>query len=561
VQVRAAPQRFSTEPGAPAKIKRMTRTGAEYLASLRDGREVWLDGERITDVTAHPAFRNTIRSVAHLYDMTHDNRYRDLLTYESPTTGERVSRGYQIPRSYEDLVARRKAIKLWAEASYGFMGRSPDYMASAITGFASAPEVFARGGPECAENLLRHYEYMRDNDLYQAHTIVNPQIDRTRTAAEQEEPDLYVKVVDERDDGFVVRGAKMVGTAALFGDEILVGTIEPLGKHDRDYAVAFSVPFNTPGVKVLSRTSYERQAKSVFDYPFSSRFDENDSLMIYENVLVPYERCFVYKDVETCYRQWWDTPAFIHFVHHGATRFWTKLELLVGVALKIAKANNTYKLPAVQMQLGRLMSYVGVAKAIVMAAEADYETIPNGSGVVHPNREICFCQRVWAPAVYPRVLEEIKTLAGGGLIQLPSSYKDILDPEIGPLVKRYVRSPGYPAEDRIKLLKLAWDLLGSEFAMRHEQYERFYHGAPHAYLPAALRESHPEVCEWLVDAALQSYSIEDAIAAVASDEPFVSRDVPFSDSVVRTGAAEGPGLGIGVQAEATTIVRSSPLWQ
>ena len=207
----------------------MTRTGAEYVASLRDGREVWIDGERVADMTTHPAFRNTVQSIAHLYDMTHDPALADVLTYPSPATGEPVGRGYQIPVSRQDLVraARPRA--------RGRRRRSATSAAAPTTwpptGPASPPRpVFARGGQQRADNLLAYYAYMRDNDLYQSHTIVNPQIDRSKPAAEQEEPFLYVGVTEERDDGIVVRGAKMVGTAALFGDEMFVGTIEPLGR-------------------------------------------------------------------------------------------------------------------------------------------------------------------------------------------------------------------------------------------------------------------------------------------------------------------------------------------
>lgn len=535
----------------------MTRTGEEYLDSLRDGREVWINGGRVTDVTEHPAFRNTARSIAQLYDMTHDERFRDVLTYETEN-GARASRGYQIPYSYEDLVARRKAIKTWSEANFGFLGRSPDYMASSMAGFATAPEVFARNGADRAENLMNHYRFMRDNDLYQSHTIVNPQIDRTKSASEQEEPFLYLGIVDEKDDGIIVRGAKMVGTAALFGDEIMVGTIEPLGKDDQDYAIAFSVPFNSAGVKVVSRRSYEQSATSIYDNPLSSRFDENDSLMIFDDVFVPWERVFVHRDVDLCYKQWWDTPAFIHYVHHGATRFWTKLEFLTGLAILIAKANNTYKLPPVQAQLGRMMSWVNVSKSIVLAAEANYEVFPNGSGAVHPNREICFSQRVYAPEVYPKVLAELKELAGGGLIQLPSSYADLLNADIGPLIKRYVRSPGCDSESRIKLFKMAWDAVGSEFAGRHDQYERFYHGAPYAYLPAAVREGHPEVCEALAQSALDSYTFDDAVlgAGTAFDPAPVSEA-----SVTRTGAAEGPGIIADTRLEASELQRFHPAFR
>jgi 4-hydroxyphenylacetate 3-monooxygenase len=483
----------------------LTRTGAEYLESLRDGREVWYDGERVADVTAHPAFRGSARSIAHLYDMTHDECTRETLTHVSPETGTRVGRGYQIPLTQAELVDRRRAFKVWSEASFGFLGRSPDYMASAIAGMAAAPDAFTREA-RLRANVLAHHRRMSEGDLFQAHTVVNPQIDRTKGAAQQEEDDLYVRVVDERDGGIVVRGAKMIGTGAVFGDEIMVGTLEPMGPDDAAHAVSFSVPVATPGVRILSRTSYEARAVSVFDNPLASRFDENDSLIVYDNVLVPWERVFVYRDVKASYDQWWTTPAFINFVHHGATRFWTKLEFLAGLGILIAKANNVYGMPPVQAQIGRLLAWVNTAKAMVLAAEAACEPVGEGVGV-QPNRELSFAHRAVAPDLYPKVLAEVKLLAGGSLIQMPSSYRDLLQPELAAQLARYVRSPRHPMEQRVKLFKLAWDAVGSEFAGRHDHYERFYHGAPHAYLPAAVREGRPDVCEALAEAALAGYEL------------------------------------------------------
>ncbi|TCO45244.1 4-hydroxyphenylacetate 3-hydroxylase family protein [Actinocrispum wychmicini] len=480
----------------------MTRTGTEYVESLRDGREVWLDGERVKDVTIHPAFHNTIRSIAGLYDLTHEPALRDVLTV--PANGNRALRAYQIPRSRAELVAKRVAFKKWAEASFGFLGRSPDYMANAVAGFAAAPDVFRGDVFDGAANVLAHRSRMADGDLFQAHTLVNPQVDRTKAPSEQAEDDLYLRVVKERDDGVVVRGAKMVGTGALFGDEILVGTTQRLAPADADYALSFSVPVASPGVKLISRPSYEAAATSVFDNPLASRFDENDALVIYDNVFVPWEQMFVYRDVDVCNAQWWRTPAFVNFVHHGATRLWTKFEFLTGLAVLIAKANNTFGLPPVQAQIGRLMGWLNTMRSMVLALEAACEPIGDA---VQPNKEISCAQLFVGPDLYPKVLNEIKLLAGGGLIQLPSSVRDLLNPESAPLLRKYIQSPGYAAEERVKLFKLAWDALGSEFAGRHEHYERFYHGAPHVYLSSIVREGDTETYERLAQSCLDGYQL------------------------------------------------------
>lgn len=484
----------------------MTRTGSQYLDSLRDGRQVWLDGELVRDVTNHPAFQNTARSIAELYDLTHDPGLVDVLTVRGDDGSTREHRAYRIPENYEDLVARRKAYKVWAEASFGYLGRSPDYMAGGIAGFLAVPEVFAGESFDGRQNLGAYHRRMAGGDLYQAFTITNPQIDRTRSASEQEEDDLYVRAVKELDGGIVVRGAKMIGTAAVFGNEIIVGTIEPLPPQDVDYALSFSVPIDTPGLKLVSRASYEASARSVFDNPLSSRFDENDALLVCDDVFVPWDRVLVYRDTRAALLQWWGTAAYANFVHQAATRFWTKLEFLSGLAILIAKANNTYELPPVQNQIGKILGWLTVARSMVLAAEAAWEPVPGGSGV-RINNEIASAHRAMAGEIYPKIVQEVKLLAGGGLIQLPASGLDLRHPEMGGLIAKYVRSPGHPAERRIKLLKLAWDALGSEFAGRHEQYERFYHGAPHVYFPMILRDSRPELLEQLVERCMQGYDL------------------------------------------------------
>ncbi|PRY45214.1 4-hydroxyphenylacetate 3-hydroxylase family protein [Umezawaea tangerina] len=487
----------------------MTRTGKEYLESLRDGRVIWLDGEQVDDVTTHPAFRRSLGSIAGLYDLTHDERYEDVLTAPLPGSTEKMLRAHQIPTSKEELRAKGRAFKVWSEATFGFFGRSPDYMASAVAGFATVPDVFAGGEFDGSANVVAHWRRMAENDLYQAHTLVNPQIDRTKPPSEQEEDDLCLRVVAERGDGIVVRGAKMIGTAAAFADEILVGVTQRMSPAEADYALSFSVQVATPGVKFVSRTSYEARATSVFDYPLSSRFDENDALVVFDNVFVPWERVFAYREPDKCHHQFWKTPAFVSFVHHGAIRLWTKLEFLTGVAILVAKANNTYDLPPVRMQIGKLMTWLNTAKAIAVAIEDGAEPVPGGGGAVMPNREMSCAQLAVGPDLYPKVLAEIKLLAGGGLIQLPSSFRDLRNPEVAGLLAKYVRSPGHDSEARIKLLKLAWDALGSEFAGRHDQYERFYHGSPHVYLPTIVREGDPDAYAALARRCLDGYGLDE----------------------------------------------------
>ncbi|MFF9911543.1 4-hydroxyphenylacetate 3-hydroxylase family protein [Streptomyces sp. NPDC013457] len=466
----------------------MTRSGQEYLEALRDGREVWLDGERVKDVTAHPAFRATAGSFAGLFDLARDSPHAPDLVSGG------VHRAYAVPRSYEDLVARRRAYKVWAEASYGFLGRTPDYMASGAAGFAAAPGVFDRGDFAGSENALAYHRRLAEGGLHCAFTITDPACEG-------------VRVVGERDGGIVVRGAKTIGTGAVFADEILVGTIEPLPEGEVDRAVTFAVRVDTPGLKLVSRTSYEGNARSVFDQPLSSRYDENDALLVCDDVFVPWDRVLTYRDVAATAAMWWETPAYVNFVHQSATRFWTKLEFLTGLAILLARSNGTESIPQVTQAIGRLLGMVAQAKAFVLGAEASHEPVDGGRGGVRPGQEISFAQRIMAGELYPRALADIKLLAGGAIIQTPASGRDLLHPELGPLVQRYVRTPGDPAEGRLKLLKLAWDALGSEFAGRHEQYERFYQGAPHVYLTMQTWAGAADACESLAQTCLDGYDL------------------------------------------------------
>src|SRR5580693_5780287 len=188
------------------------RTGAEYLRSLKDGRRVFLDGERAKDVTAHPAFRGAARSIANLYDIAAAPELRERMTFTSPKTGEPVHRAWQIPKTHADLRARRLFSETWAEATFGLMGRSPDHVAGFFTGYAAVPQLFATAGQKFADNLVAFYEFMRDNHIYASYASVPPQIARPKPAHRQSDATLYAGVVKERDDGIVSSGAQEVAT-------------------------------------------------------------------------------------------------------------------------------------------------------------------------------------------------------------------------------------------------------------------------------------------------------------------------------------------------------------
>lgn len=484
----------------------MTRSGAAYVEGLRDARTVFIDGERVDDVTTHPAFANSVRSIARLYDIADDPANRDLMTFASPTTGDRVNRAFMIPRSREDLALRRGAIRRWAESTFGLMGRSPDHVASFLAAFASAPDVFARGGQQFADNIVRFHEYARDNDLYVTYTIVPPQIDRSKPAHEQADPHLYAGVREERDDGIIVKGAQMLGTGSALSDWILLSCIHPLRDGEENQAISLVVPLGAPGLRVHSRRSYAGAASSMFDYPLSSQFDETDSLVVFDDVFVPWEHVFVYRDRAITRSQFFETPAHTLGNNQAQIRFATKLHFLTGLTRRIAEMNGTAALPPVQGTLGEIAGHAAMVEGLVLAQEAHCEI--DGNGVARPGRAELYANMVFQSSLYPSVLQMVRELCGGGLIQLPSSNQDFGNPEIAADLERYVQSPGTSSVERVKLLKLAWDAVGSEFASRHHQYEMFYAGAPFLVKGHMFRNYDFASAQKLVESALQGYDLD-----------------------------------------------------
>ncbi|MGH7061644.1 MAG: 4-hydroxyphenylacetate 3-hydroxylase N-terminal domain-containing protein, partial [Stellaceae bacterium] len=278
------------------------KTGAEHLKSLRDGRAVYIDGARVADVTRHPAFRNACASAAALYDFQARPENLERMTFTPAPGVRRVNRAWQMPRSRDELVERRRALALWAEQSGGFVGRSPDHVASSLLGQVIGIEVFRRHGAARAKALLDYFDYASRNDLYLTYVIINPQADRAKAWGEQDE-DLVARLVDEDAAGITVRGAKMLGTSAVMANEILVANLQPLKPGEEDLALSFAIPIATKGLKLLSRKSYEAAAVSRGDNPVSSRFDENDALVWFDDVKVPWERVFVYRDTVMCRAQ------------------------------------------------------------------------------------------------------------------------------------------------------------------------------------------------------------------------------------------------------------------
>lgn len=483
------------------------RNGRQYLDSLIDDRAVYVNGEKVTRVANHPAFRGIARTIASLYDFAVDPA--NDMSFVEAQTGIKANKIFKIPRSHEDLRERRTAIAKWHDLTSGFVGRSPDHVGSSLTGMASAPEVFARGGAQFGDNITRFYRKLLQEDLYVTYAIQGPQVDRTKTAQGQEEAFIQAGVVAEKDGGMVVRGGMMLGTGTPVSDYLLVTSIPPLKPGDEDYALSFVVPISAPGLKLYCRAPYGVDKPSVFDYPMSTRFDESDVFVVLDDVFIPWENVFVYRDVKLCQSQFFETAAHQLANNQAQIRLGVKMKFLIGLAHKIATVSRSITFPGVMEKLGELASLAAIVEGMELASIAECQI--DAFGVARPHPRFLYGTMGLQAELYPRTIQVLRELTGGGVLQVPSSYKEIINPDTADDIRRYIRAPGVPSEDRIKLYKLAWDVLGSEFAGRHVQYEMFYAGAPYLAKAYCYRNYNYSEAVALVDRTLARYGLDSQV--------------------------------------------------
>lgn len=447
-------------------------TGDQYLESLRDGRAVFIDGERVEDVTQHPAFRNSARSIARLYDALHDPSQQDVLM-GTDRHGIRTHKFFMPSYSPEELLAARDAIAAWSRLSYGFMGRSPDYKAAFMATLGAAPEFYA----PFEANAVAWYRRYAEQALFLNHVLINPPIDRNKEVHDVE--DVYLHVVRERDDGIIVRGAKMLATGSALTHATFVAQNSAVrlekGKAE-DYALVFIAPMDTPGKKLISRRSYELAAGSPWDNPLSSRFDENDAVVIFDDAFIPWENVLVYRDIEKATGFYAASGFMNRYTLQSGTRLAVKFDFVCGLIAQALEANGTADFRGVQAQLGELMGWGSLMWALTSALALDPEEGPGGMAI--PKLEFAVLVRLFGAMAWPKVEEVVGQVLGGSPLVTPSSYRDLQNEELRPLIDRYYRGSTGSADERIKLFKLLWDAVGTEFGARHTLYERNYGGSP-----------------------------------------------------------------------------------
>jgi len=464
------------------------RTGEQYVEELdRRNIEVWIHGEKVEGkISEHPAFRNIVRSLAELYDLQHHPDFRDEMTYVSPLSGERVGMSFLIPKTREDLVRRRKMMKRWADHSGGMMGRSPDYLNSALMACAAAADFFAEDDPRYGENIRNYYQYVRENDLSLTHTLIHPQANRSVGASKQKDPFLAARIVEKNSKGVVIRGARMLATLGGVTDEIMVfpSTLLKAGKEDDPYAFAFSIPCDTPGLKFLCRESFD-YGKSPFDHPLGAQFEEIDSVVIFDDVLVPWDRIFMLGHAEIGNRLYRETNAVVHMAHQVVTKNVAKTEFILGVLAKMVDMVQIDRFQHVQEKLAEVIIVLEAMRAFLRASEADAKT--DRWGMMTPDFGPLNAARNYYPRIYPRIAEIIQQLGASGLMAIPTEadFKGELRPEID----RYLQAAHAEAEERVRLFRLAWDIGVSAFGGRQVLYERFFFGDP-VRMAGALYQSY-----------------------------------------------------------------------
>lgn len=454
------------------------RTGAQYLDGLKDGREVWIDGERIEDVTRDRRFRGGAQTMAELLDMQHEPGLVERMTYVSPASGARVGLSHISPETRDDLTRRRAMMKTWSDYTCGMYPRSPDFLNVMIAAYAGAAGEFGKGRADFAANVSAYHDLVRENDLVMTHALVTPQVDRSKPV-DQQDKDLAVRITGETDAGMIVNGARMLATLAPFSDELVVAPAPsypvPDTEAGRAYALAFAIPVATPGLKLICRPSLAAaDAGSPLDNPLAARFDEADSMIVFDNVTVPWERVFIHRNVERYNGLYARNGGQMQMAHQFATKDLAKAEFMLALGVTIADSTRADVHLHVQGMLTELVNFTETIRACLIAAEAGATLSP--FGVMVPAGGPLQAVRFSFPGMFARACEIIRTIGAGGLTMVPSFAE--LDGGVGEFVETYYQAANSDSRRRIKLFRLAYDAAMSGFSGRQQLYEYYFAGDP-----------------------------------------------------------------------------------
>jgi len=480
------------------------RTGQEFLDGLsKTPRDLWLEGEQVSDVTEHPKLAEASRTLASIFDRQH--QYADQCLIADPETGEPINISHMIPKSADDLRRRTEGLSRISEATVGLMGRTPDYMNMKFASFAARWRdwVGADGGNEDgAENLLAFHHRLARQDISLTHTIIQPNVDK-RTDPQIIGNTVTLHRIAETPDGVVVRGARILATLAPFADEIAVYPALPIPDGAEDYALAFSVPVDIPGLKFLCRDSASVDA-DPFDRPVSSRFDEQDAFVIFDDVEIPRDRMFL--DGRPGSVDLYNSVTLTGLLDNMSTqttiRALNKLEFAYGLCARMSEAIGDYG-PNTREMLGELLSYVEVTRSAVECSITEGYDI--GDGTWFPGGRALTPMRSLLATWFPRVNEIVMLIGSHNLLATPSR-RQLDDPDLRPLLDEFLcGADGVDAEERAALFRLAWDFVGSNLGGRNVLYERFYlTSAARNRIMAHLANADRSRADSLVDGILEA---------------------------------------------------------
>jgi 4-hydroxyphenylacetate 3-monooxygenase len=460
------------------------RRGAQLLAQLaaRSG-SIWYQGQPVTDVTTHPALRAGAQSLAALYDLQWQRP--EVTLFSSPSSAKPVARSFMLPKTREELCSITAAMQVWQNYTHGMMGRAPDYLNRAISAYAAGAPFLAGADPQFGRNAERYHQYVRENDLCLTHTLAAPQANRGASVSHQADPFLAARIKEDNDAGLVIRGARMLATLPI-ADEIMVfpSTLLKATEEDAPYAYAFAIPSNTPGLRFICRESFD-YGRSHFDHPLGSRFEEMDAVVVFDDVQVPWERVFLYRDVNRCNQAYARTGAVVHMTHQVIVKNIAKSEFLLGLAHLMINTIGIEGFQHVHEKLAELWVNLETMKACLRAAEAD--AAPDEWGVMRPAWNPLDAARNLFPRLYPRMVEIIQQLGAGGLMATPTEA-DLKGP-LAEDIRRYYQAARAEAFERVPIFRLAWDVALSAFGSRQVLYERFFFGDP-VRMAGALLASH-----------------------------------------------------------------------
>jgi 4-hydroxyphenylacetate 3-monooxygenase len=460
------------------------RHGQEVLRRMREHpSEIYHRGKLVRDVTTEPGFRNGVRSLAALYDLQW--QFPEEMLFDSPTTGHKVGRSFMVPHTKLELKSISVMMKRWSDYSMGMMGRSPDYLNRAISAYAGGAAFLSEQDPRFGDNVRRYHEYIREHDLCLTHTLIHPQANRGVGVAQQADPFLGARVKEERDDGIVIRGARMLATLPT-ADEIMVfpSTLLTSNPEDAPYAFGFAIPCSTKGLKFLCRETVDYD-RHPYDHPLGAHFEEQDAVVIFDDVFVPWERVFLYRDVDRCNRAYAATGAVVHMSHQVLVRDIAKTEFLMGLASLMVDMIGVEKFQHIHEKLADIWVTLEALKAFLRAAEEDATL--DAYGVMRPAWDPLDAARNFYPRTYGRLVQVIQQLGASGLVSMPTEAD-----MSGPLkddIRKYYQAARAEAVERIPLFRLAWDASMSAFATRQVLYEHYFFGDP-VRMAGALINSH-----------------------------------------------------------------------